>query len=117
VETRRYRIGAELDPLIYEHLVGGVAEDFTAPDWTFTLGIAPYATGVAITTGGFPKTTGIVGLVDGIQVDWATGASTELNGLTPGLYLVQLRARRESDSRHRDLADVLIDLEPSLLSA
>ena len=117
METRRYRQGAELRPLIYEDLDGGVTEDFTAPDWSgFTLAIAPYATGVAITTGGFPKTTGITALTDGIQVDWAMGATTELNGLTPGLYLVQLRATRQ-DGRHLDLADVLIDLEPSLLSA
>ena len=116
METRRYRLGAELDPLVYEHLVGGVAEDFTAPDWTgFVLGIAPYATGVAVTTGGFPKTTGITALVDGVQVDWSTSALTELSGLTPGLYLVQLRAQR-ADGRHLDFADVLLDLEPSLVS-
>jgi hypothetical protein len=112
----RYHQGAELDPIIYEHRVGGVAVDFTAGDWagaTFTLSIAPYATGVAVSSGGFPKTTGFTALTDGVQVDWAT--SSELNTLTPGLYLVQCRARR-SDGRHLDFADVLLDLDASLVT-
>jgi hypothetical protein len=116
VETRRYRKGAELDALVYEHLIDGVPEDFTSPDWTsFVMGCAPYATEVPITTGGFPKSTGITGLVDGIQVDWSGSTGAELDSLTPGLYLLQLRALR-ADGRHLDLAPVLLDLEPSLIS-
>lgn len=114
MEYRIYKKGAELDPLVYEHRdEDGDPVDFSS-GWTFTLGVADYATGVTVSTGGFPKTTGITGLADGIQVDWST--TTELNGLTaPGIYLVHLRARRASDSRDLNLADVLIDLQASVI--
>lgn len=113
---RTYKKGAELDPLVYDHRNGtGALEDFTVPGWTFTLACAPYATGVAIATGGFPKTTGITGLSDGVQVDWTASAGSELDSLTPGRYLLQLRARR-NDGRHLDFADVLLVLEPSLIA-
>lgn len=113
MEIRTYKKGAELDPLVYDHEDDdGDLTDFSS-GWTFTLGIANYTTGAVVSTGGFPKTTGITGLADGIQVDWST--TTELNGLSVGMYLVQLRAQRTSDNRHLDLEDVLIDLEASLI--
>lgn len=113
MELRRYTQGAELEPLVYEHRRNGTAVDFTDPSWSsFTLGIALYADRVPITTGGFPKTTGITALADGIQVDWST--TTELNDLDPGVYVVQLRATHSS-GRGLDLAEILIDLEPSLV--
>jgi len=112
METRTYRLGAELDPLIYQHRdEDGDIIDFST-GWTFTLGCAPVG-GAALATGGFPKTTGITGTSTGIQVDWST--STELAGLTGGNYDVQLRARRTSDSRDLDLAPVRLILKASLV--
>ena len=115
MELRRYTKGAELEPLVYEHRRNGTAVDFTDPSWTsFTLGIGLYDDRVPITTGGFPKTTGITALADGIQVDWSTNPAAELNALDPGVYVVQLRATHSS-GRGLDLAEILIDLEPSLI--
>lgn len=113
---RKYKEGAELDPLVYDHRVDGVLVDFTQPEWTgYTMACAPYATGVPITTGGFPKTTGITELSDGVQVDWSATPGNELDGLAPGRYVLQLRATR-NDNRHLDFADVLLIIEPSLVA-
>jgi len=117
MDMRTYVKGGELEPLIYEHRRAGVAVDFTNPQWTaFTVGCAPYGTGVPISTGGFPKTTGITALTDGIQVDWSFTAGQELDSLTPGLYLLQLRVTHTS-GRHLYLAPVLIELEASVIPA
>jgi hypothetical protein len=116
MDTIRRKQGAELDPIIFEHRVAGVAIDFTAGDWagaTFVLAVAPLSTGTAVSGGGFPKTTGFTALTDGVQVDWAT--TSELNALTPGPYIIQCRARR-NDGRHLDFAPVHLDLDPSLIA-
>ena len=87
METRTYRLGAELDPLIYAHRdEDGDLIDFTA-GWTFTLGCAPVG-GAALATGGFPKTTGITGGLGLVTVAWT---ATDLGVLPAGTFDLKLR--------------------------
>lgn len=104
--ARSYKKGAELDPWPYEHRDSdGELVDFSS-GWTFSLTVATSKTAAAAVT----KTTGITGLSTGVLVEWAT--TGELNSLTASdiPYVVQLRARRTSDSRDLDLADVFLTI-------
>lgn len=73
----------------------GTVIDLSA-GYTFEVKVAP----IGSTTASFTKTTGVTGAATApnATVTWATSA--ELSTLTAGLYTLQFRATRTSDSRN-----------------
>lgn len=94
----RYMSGAELPDLPLEWRDGdGDLIDFSS-GYTFTVYVAPAESKAA----SFTKTTGITGAATSpnVVLAWPT-TGAELNGLTAGVYDVQVKARRTSDSKDR----------------
>ena len=92
-----YYSGAELPDL---HLTwedeDGEVINFAA-GWTFTVKVAREGS----TTAAFSKTTGVTGAASAPNVVIAWDTSGELSTLAAGRYIVQVVARRSSDSKDR----------------
>lgn len=91
---KEYTVGADLPDLVITTLDGsGDPIDFST-GYTFEIKV-----GRRGETAQFTKTTNVTGGVGSVTISWAT--SGELNTLTPGLWLVQGKATRGADSKHR----------------
>lgn len=108
--TATYMAGAELDdlPVTWYAEDGTTVYDYSS-GWTFELKVGQVGSSAL-----FVKTAGISGAATApnLVVAWAT--TGELNGLSPGGYNLQIRARRTADSKDRFLDAKLVIL-PAIL--